>query len=118
MEPMNERSGTAAVPPSNRRAMTLGELRARRDDILRIAAAHNASNVRVFGSVARAEADAASDVDFLVDLATSAQGFAYFGVLEDLRRALAGALGCPVDVVDSAGLNHFRERVLREAVPV
>ncbi len=36
--------------------------------------------------------------------------------LEDLRRALQQLLGCDVDVVDSAGLQAMRERVLREAV--
>jgi len=97
---------------------TLQELRARRDVILRIAAAHDAGNVRVFGSVARAENDADSDIDLLVDIATDARGFAYFGLLEDLRRALADTLGRRIDVVDSAGLNSLRERVLREAVPL
>lgn len=80
--------------------LTLEDLRARREEIVRIAAAHGASNVRVFGSVARGAADAASDVDVLVDLATDAEGFAYFGVLEDLRRALADLLGHDLDVVD------------------
>jgi uncharacterized protein len=45
---------------------TLAALRARREDILRIAAQHGASNVRVVGSVARGEATASSDVDLLV----------------------------------------------------
>lgn len=80
--------------------LTLEDLRARREEIVRIAAAHGASNVRGFGSVARGEADAASDVDVLVDLTTDAEGFAYFGVLEDLRRALADLLGHDLDVVD------------------
>ena len=40
----------------------------KRGDILAVAARHGASNVRIFGSVARGEADEASDVDFLVDL--------------------------------------------------
>jgi predicted nucleotidyltransferase len=39
-------------------------------------------------------------------------------LLEDLREALAGVLEREVDVVDSAGLNRLRERVLREAVPL
>ena len=34
---------------------------------LRLAAMHGATNVRVFGSVARGEAGPESDVDFLVD---------------------------------------------------
>jgi predicted nucleotidyltransferase len=104
--------------PRTSRALTLQDLRARREEILRIAAAHGASNVRVFGSVARGEADAASDVDVLVDIVSDARGFAYFGLLEDLRRALTDSLGRDVDIVDSAGLLGMRERVLGEAVPL
>ncbi|MBC6420996.1 MAG: nucleotidyltransferase domain-containing protein [Hormoscilla sp. SP5CHS1] len=40
-------------------------LKEKREEILEIAAKHGAINVRVFGSVARGEADADSDVDFL-----------------------------------------------------
>ena len=97
---------------------TLDQLRARRDDILRIAAEHGACNVRVFGSVARGDARAQSDVDLLVDVTADAVGFAYFGLLEDLRRALGAALGTRVDVVDSAALRRLQERVLHEAVPL
>ena len=43
-------------------------VKSKRDDILRVAAQHGARNVRVFGSVARGEADDASDVDFLVEM--------------------------------------------------
>jgi len=68
--------------------------------------------------VARGDSDAGSDVDILVDIATDAGGFAYFGLLEDLRRALVSALGCEVDVVDSAGLDRLRDPVLRDAVPL
>ena len=46
---------------------SMAELAQLRAEILAAAARHGASNVRVFGSVARGEADAASDVDFLVD---------------------------------------------------
>jgi hypothetical protein len=49
--------------------MTLHDLQTTmRDDIMRLAARRGALNVRVFGSVARGESDARSDVDFLVDL--------------------------------------------------
>ena len=47
---------------------TLEELRAKRHEILRVAAAHRVTNLRVFGSVARGNAAARSDVDFLVDV--------------------------------------------------
>ncbi len=47
---------------------TLDELRARRDGILRIAQAHDATNVRVFGSVTRGESRPDRDIDLIVDL--------------------------------------------------
>jgi predicted nucleotidyltransferase len=48
--------------------ITLEKLReARREEVLRLAALHGARNVRVFGSVARSEANEESDIDFLVD---------------------------------------------------
>jgi predicted nucleotidyltransferase/DNA-binding XRE family transcriptional regulator len=100
------------------RGLTLADLRARRDDIERIAAGHGAANVRVFGSVARGEADAASDVDLLVDIVVDADGLAYFGVIEDLREDLSELLGRKVDILDAAQLGRIRERVLSEAVPV
>jgi predicted nucleotidyltransferase len=82
---MNEhRVGTETLPDEADR-ITLARLWARRDEILRIVAAHDARSVRVFGSVARGDARAGSDVDLLVDIVTDAKGFAYFGLLEDLR---------------------------------
>jgi predicted nucleotidyltransferase len=97
---------------------SLQDLRARRREILDTAARHGARNIRIFGSVARGDADATSDVDILVDIAEDVHGFAYFGLLEDLRRALADLIGYDVDVVDSAGLREIRKRVLEEAVPL
>jgi len=99
-------------------APTLEDLRARRQELLQIARQHGAENVRVFGSVARGDANGQSDVDFLVDISADANGFAYFGLLDDLRRALGQALHRPVDVVDSAALSRLRQHVLREAVPL
>lgn len=46
---------------------SLAQLARVRAEILAAATRHGATNVRVFGSVARGDADAASDVDFLVD---------------------------------------------------
>ena len=87
-------------------------LRANRCEILRLAAAHGACHVRVFGSLARDEADDASDIDFLVDLEPGRTLFDLGG----LQVALESLLGRRIDVVTEHGLRaRIRERVLREA---
>jgi predicted nucleotidyltransferase len=86
-----------------------------RGQILTIAARHGAGNVRVFGSVARGEADAASDIDFLVDFEPGRSLLDLAALLVDLE----DLLGHPVDVVTEPGLKaRIRQRVLAEAVPV
>lgn len=102
---------------------TLMDTRRRREEITRTAAVLGASNIRVFGSVARGRAHESSDIDLLVDLTTEVDGFAYFGVLEELRRALETLLGYRVDVVELRGPFSTRgmqmaERIRREAVPL
>jgi predicted nucleotidyltransferase len=90
-------------------------IRAKREEILQIAERYGASNVRVFGSVARGEADERSDIDFLVDLAPGRTLFDLGGLLMDLQETL----GREVDVVTVPGLrDRIRERVLRESVPL
>ncbi len=90
-------------------------LQEKRQEILKIAAKHGAYNVRIFGSVARGEADEKSDVDFLVELAPGRSLFDLGGVLTDVENLL----GCKVDVVTERGLRkRIRGRVLKEAVPL
>jgi predicted nucleotidyltransferase len=100
------------------RALTLQDLRSRRSEILDAASRFGAHNVRIFGSVARGDAIPESDVDILVDIDVDANiaGFAYFGLIADLRRALITVVGRDVDVIDSAGLRRLRERVNGEAI--
>jgi uncharacterized protein len=94
--------------------MSLDEiLQTKREDILRIATTYGAYNVRVFGSVARGEADSESDVDLLVDMEPGRSLFDLGGLLMDLQ----DLLGCNVDVVTEDGLrDRIRKRVLKEAV--
>jgi predicted nucleotidyltransferase len=94
--------------------MSLDELlQSKRDDILRIAARYGAYNVRIFGSVARGEADEQSDIDFLVNMEQGRSLFDLGGLLADLE----DLLGCNVDVVTEDGLrDRLRNRVLKEAV--
>jgi len=90
-------------------------LREKREDILRIAAKYGARQVRVFGSIARGEADVQSDVDFLVELEAGRSLLDLGG----LQYELEALLERPVDVVTERGLKaRMRERALREAVPV
>lgn len=90
-------------------------LKARRDEILAIAEHHGASNVRVFGSVARGDAGPDSDVDLLVDLEHGRTLFDHGQLQVDLE----SLLGRKVDVVTERGLrSHLRARVLEEAVPL
>ena len=85
----------------------------RREEILRIASSHGATQVRVFGSVARGEDDARSDVDFLVELAPGRSLFDLGGIQFELE----SLLGRHVDVVTERGLKQrIRDRVLRESV--
>lgn len=66
-----------------------------RDQILALAQAHKATNVRVFGSLARGEDDDSSDIDLLVDLEPGADLID----LAALDIELEKLLGHPVDIV-------------------
>jgi predicted nucleotidyltransferase len=87
----------------------------RRAQVLQLAAKHGARNVRIFGSAARGEADATSDLDFLIELEPGRNVLDLGGLLMDLQ----SLLGRPVDVISEKGLRpSIRARVLREAVPL
>ncbi|MER3443964.1 MAG: nucleotidyltransferase [Meiothermus sp.] len=89
--------------------LSLPDLRAKREAILALAAKHGASNVRVFGSLARSQADEASGVDSLVTLEPG-RG------LWDLGEPIAGLedlLRCKVDVAPE---NWLRPKVLERAI--
>ena len=84
-----------------------------RDEIARIAAAHGACNVRVFGSASRGEADEGSDLDLLVDMSEGRNLFDLIALSNDLGETLE----IDVDVVTEGGLSpYLRERILAEAV--
>ncbi len=90
-------------------------LRQKRQEILRLCASYGARNPRVFGSVARGNADERSDIDLLVEMEPGRSLFDLGGLQYELERLL----GRPVDVVTERGLKaRIRDRVLREAVPL
>ncbi len=90
-------------------------LKEKRDELLRIAAKHGATDVRVFGSVARGEADEQSDIDLLVCFEPGRSLLDHAGLWLDLE----ALLNCRVDVVSEGGLKpRLKDRVLSEAVPL
>jgi uncharacterized protein len=90
-------------------------VRLRRQEILSIAQRYGARNIRLFGSTARHEADAASDIDFLVEMEPGRSLFDLGGLLYDLQKLL----GVDVDVVTENGLRQrIRKQVLSEAIPL
>ena len=96
--------------------VTLETLRAeRREEIRRLAKRRGALSVRVFGSVARGEANESSDLDLLVEWEPGRSLLDHAGLVQDLQ----GVLGTKVHVGTEKSLHWYvRERVLREATPL
>ena len=90
-------------------------LAAHRDEVLALLRHYGASNVRVFGSVARGEDDLDSDVDLLADLP---RGTTLVKRIE-IEQNLAELFECDVDLVKPnevpAGM---KDKVFAEARPL
>lgn len=102
---VTERPRTSS-PPS------IGALREHRLAIEEIVAKYGATNVRVFGSVARGDAEVGSDVDLLVDVPS---GTGMFTLLR-IRDELDDLLPWPVDIVPGGAARDRMAHVLDEAV--
>ena len=86
-----------------------------RAEIRSLAERYGIENVRVFGSMAREDADDASDVDLLVSLPKDKSGLALGGLLMDVQDLLQRR----VDVVTERSLHHaLRDLILKEAQPL
>lgn len=86
-----------------------------RTAIRALAARRGIQNVRVFGSMARDDADDGSDIDLLVTLPPGRSGLVLGGLLLDVQELTQRR----VDVVTEAGLHPaLRERILGEARPL
>jgi excisionase family DNA binding protein len=116
---------TQALPPSFAAARMLGAMskpraddtlielvRQRREEILAVARRRGAHNVRLFGSLARGEAHAGSDVDFLVDFDAGRSLLDVSGLILDLEELL----GVRVDIVEASALRSGDAHVLDDAV--
>ena len=88
-------------------------IQSHREELLSLAHRRGITSVRVFGSMARDEARADSDVDLLVTLAPGTSALALGGLLLDAQ----DLLGRHVDVVTAASTHPaLRDRVLADAV--
>ncbi|MGP1383022.1 MAG: nucleotidyltransferase family protein [Thainema sp.] len=93
----------------------LARLRAQKADLVSIAAQHGASNIRVFGSVVRGEANEQSDIDLLVDLEPGRSLLDHIGLIQDLE----DLLGRSVDVATPSALHErIKDRVMQDAIPL
>jgi len=86
---------------------------AQRDVILRIAHRHGGSHVRIFGSRARGQSKADSDLDLLIVLEPGRSLLDLVAIKQDLEDHLR----CRVDVVTEAALSpYIRDDVLKDAI--
>lgn len=98
------------------RGELLAELRVHAREIRVAAQTRLIRNVRVFGSAARGEESAASDVDLLVDFDAERHGLLpLIGFASDVR----AIMGRPVDATTVQLLrDEVRQEALKEAVPL
>jgi predicted nucleotidyltransferase len=96
--------------------LTLETLRTeRRGEILRLAERHGARDLRVFGSVARGEANENSDLDLLVSWEPGRSLLDHAKLVQDLQELL----GMKIHVGTDKSLHWYvRDRILREATPL
>lgn len=90
-------------------------LKINRNDILRIAKQHGALNIRIFGSFARGEAGAKSDLDLLVEMQAGRSLFDLVALGQELEEFL----GRKVDILTDGGISpYLKDRIYAEAKPL
>ena len=93
----------------------LPRVRARAAELRRALEPLGARSIQVFGSVARGDDTATSDVDLLVDIAPDVGMFS----LLRMQSEAEAILGRAVDLVPRGGLKpEVAETALREAIPL
>ena len=86
-----------------------------REEILQLVDLHGAHNVRIFGSVARGQAGADSDLDLLVEFDADRSLLDRIALMQDLK----DLLGIDVDVVTPRSLHRdLKAQILRDAQPL
>ncbi len=84
----------------------------KRSEILSITAKYGASNVRLFGSIARGENRPESDIDILVNLE---EGRSLLDLIA-LKQDLEDLCHCKVDVLTEHSISpYIRDKIIKEA---
>jgi uncharacterized protein len=84
-----------------------------RDNINKIASMHGVRSIRVFGSFARGDENASSDIDLLVELDPKRSLLDIIALKYDIQ----DLTGRKVDVVTTKGVSpYLAEQILKEAV--
>lgn len=94
--------------------MLLETIRSQRDAVLALAAQYGASNLRVFGSVARGEETPDSDIDIVADFAPG-QSYADLWSLQD---ALEDMFGRKVDLISQPGIKRIADWIEDDIIQV
>ncbi|MEQ1789659.1 MAG: nucleotidyltransferase family protein [Rickettsiales bacterium] len=96
--------------------ITLEQLRTQyKPQILELAKKHKVDNIRVFGSVARGDADEKSDIDLLCHLPEGSTVWEMAGMLYDLEELFK----MEIDLVSDASLRpRVANTILSEAIPL
>jgi uncharacterized protein len=91
----------------------LVSLRFYKEAIINLCNKYHASNVQVFGSVARNEATEKSDIDLLVDFPLYTSALDYVA----LQRELTNLLQRKVDLIIADSIHpYLKEKILKEAI--
>jgi uncharacterized protein len=91
----------------------LEQLRQKRTDILAIADKYGATNLRIFGSVARGDDRPDSDIDILIDQERRWSLFDQIGMMQDLEDLLE----CKVDLATADALRaRIKDRIFKDAI--
>ncbi|MEY3750731.1 MAG: hypothetical protein RLZZ186_1150 [Cyanobacteriota bacterium] len=98
---------TSSTPTTIRQRLV-----AHRPEVLALAQRHGATNLRVYGSIAKGQEHQGSDLDLLVDLA---EDQSLLGLIS-FRQELEDLLGCLVDVTEAETLHPLiRREILDQA---
>lgn len=108
------------ISPEGAVAPSREELQRLSGPITTLAAKLGFTRIEVVGSVARGDAHADSDVDFIVEAGPGLSGAGYFSGMDLLRQGIERITGRKVDIIDlqAAAAGRIRDKLLREARPL